>query len=189
VYQPKLKGMEIVYIGLGANIPGPFGPPEESLARAVERIGSLGRVVSRSRLYSTAPVGYAEQPRFVNAAAALETELSARELMDALLRVEREFGRDRTGTGANAIPNGPRTLDLDILLYGQHVLREPGIEVPHPRLAERAFVLVPLSEIAPDAMVPGFNRSVKELLECLNANAAQETDEVIAFDSDFWPGA
>ncbi|MGA2252121.1 2-amino-4-hydroxy-6-hydroxymethyldihydropteridine diphosphokinase [Terracidiphilus sp.] len=177
-----LKWMEIAYIGMGGNVPSTAGEPEATLSAAVVRLGTLGDVVRRSRLYSTAPVGFADQPRFVNAAVALETELSARELLDVLLKIEREFGRER----ANAIPNGPRTLDLDILLYGQQVLHEPGIEVPHPRLAERAFVLIPLSEIAPDVLVPGLNRNVKELLESLNANAAHETDAVTAFDSNLW---
>jgi 2-amino-4-hydroxy-6-hydroxymethyldihydropteridine diphosphokinase len=181
----SLKRMVMAYIGLGGNVPSAAGVPEATLAAAVERLGALGRVVRSSRLYSTAPVGLADQPRFVNAAVTLETKLSPRELLDALLRIEREFGRDR----ANAIPNGPRTLDLDILLYGQQILHEPGIDVPHPRLAERAFVLVPLCEIAPDVMVPGLNSSVKELLEGLNANAAQETDAVTALDSNLWPGA
>jgi 2-amino-4-hydroxy-6-hydroxymethyldihydropteridine diphosphokinase len=180
-----LKWMEIVYIGLGGNMPSVAGAPEATLARAVERLGALGRVVRRSRLYSTAPVGLADQPRFVNAAVALETGLSARQLLTALLRIEREFGRDRT----NAVPNGPRTLDLDILLHGNHVLHEAGLEVPHPRLAERAFVLVPLCEIAPDAVVPGSNRSMKELLESLNANATHQADAVTAFDSNLWTGA
>jgi 2-amino-4-hydroxy-6-hydroxymethyldihydropteridine diphosphokinase len=177
--------MEIAYIGLGGNVPSAAGEPAATLAASVVRLSELGRVVRRSRLYSTAPVGLADQPRFVNAAVSLETELSPRKLLDALLGIERDFGRDRT----NAIPNGPRTLDLDILLYGQQVLREPGIEVPHPRLAERAFVLVPLSEIAPDAVVPGWNRCVKELLEGLNANATQKTDAITAVDSNLWTGA
>ena len=177
--------MEIAYIGMGGNVPSGAGEPEATLAAAVVRLSALGRVMRRSRLYSTAPVGLADQPRFVNAAVSLETEISARELLEALLGIEREFGRDRT----NAIPNGPRTLDLDILLYGQQVLHEPGIEVPHPRLAERAFVLVPLSEIAPDAVVPGSNRRVKELLKGLNANVAQKTDAITAIDSNHWTGA
>lgn len=175
----------IAYIGLGGNVPSAVGTPEATLARAVERLGELGRVTRRSRLYSTAPVGFADQPRFVNAVVALETELSARDLLDGLLGIEWEFGRDR----AHAIPNGPRTLDLDILLYGQQVLDEPGLVVPHPRLSERAFVLIPLNEIAAEVVVPGFDRSVKELLESLNTNAAHETDAVIAFDSDLWAGA
>src|ERR1700723_1826317 len=106
--------MEIAYIGLGGNVPSAAGEPAATLAASVVRLSELGRVVRRSRLYSTAPVGLADQPRFVNAAVSLETEISARELLEALLGIERDFGRDRT----NAIPNGPRTLDLDILLYG-----------------------------------------------------------------------
>ena len=181
----SLKCMEIAYIGMGGNVPSSAGEPEATLAAAVMRLGTLGHVLRRSRLYSTAPVGFADQPRFVNAAVAVATELSARELLDALLGIEREFGRDRN----NAIPNGPRTLDLDILLFGSQILNEPGLEVPHPRLAEREFVLVPLGEIAPDAVVPGLNRSVKELLESLYANAAHETNAITAFDSNLWTGA
>jgi 2-amino-4-hydroxy-6-hydroxymethyldihydropteridine diphosphokinase len=182
----SLKGMAVIaYIGLGGNVPGAAGPPEMTLACAVKRLGVLGRVTARSRLYSTAPMGYADQPRFVNAVVALETELSARELLDGLLRIEREFGRDR----AHAIPNGPRTLDLDILLYGSRILNEPGLEVPHPRLSERAFVLVPLSEIAPDAVVPEVNLSVGELLANLKRDSAKDADAIIAFHSDFWAGA
>ncbi|HEX8813804.1 MAG TPA: 2-amino-4-hydroxy-6-hydroxymethyldihydropteridine diphosphokinase [Terracidiphilus sp.] len=182
----SLKWMAVVaYIGLGGNVPSAVGTPEVTLACAVERLGTLGRMLRRSRLYSTAPVGFADQPRFLNAAVALETELSAPELLDGLLWIEREFGRDRT----KAIPNGPRTLDLDILLYGQQMLDEPGLAVPHPRLSERAFVLVPLNEIAPDVVVPNSGRSVKELLESFHKNAANETDAVVAFDSDLWAGA
>ena len=175
----------VSHIGLGGNVPSAVGAPDVTLAHAAGRLGELGHVVRRSRLYSTAPVGFADQPRFVNAVATLETELSARDLLDGLLGIEREFGRDRT----KAIPNGPRTLDLDILLYGQQVLDEPGLVVPHPRLSERAFVLIPMNEIAPELIVPGFNRSVKELLESLNKNAAHDNDAVIAFDSDLWAGA
>jgi 2-amino-4-hydroxy-6-hydroxymethyldihydropteridine diphosphokinase len=178
----SLKRMTVAYIGMGGNVPSAAGPPEATLARAVERLGDLGRVVRRSRLYSTAPVGYADQPRFVNAVVGLETSLGAKDLLDALLRIEQEFGRDR----ANAIPNGPRTLDLDILLYGTEVRNTAALQVPHPRLSDRAFVLVPLNEIAPDAWVPGLNGSVKELLERLHANAADKTDAVVAVDSDLW---
>ena len=102
-------------------------------------------MVCRSSLYSTAPVGFADQPRFVNAVVELETELEASDLLERLLAIEVEFGRDR----AAGFANGPRTLDLDILLFGNRKISEPGLEIPHPRLAERAFVLVPLNEIAP----------------------------------------
>ena len=180
-----LKRMETAYIGLGGNVASAAGEPETTLAVAAERLATLGRVVRRSRLYLTAPVGFQDQPRFVNAAVALETPLSAPELLDALLAIEREFGRDRSA----GISNGPRTLDLDILLYGDHILNTRGLELPHPRLAERAFVLVPLSEIAPDAVVPGIHRSVKELLESLKRNAMWDANAVVAFDSDLRTGA
>jgi 2-amino-4-hydroxy-6-hydroxymethyldihydropteridine diphosphokinase len=173
--------MEIAYIGLGGNVASAAGAPEVTLTRAVERLGGLGNVVRRSRLYSTAPVGFAEQPRFVNAVVALETSLTARALLDALLGIEREFGRDRL----RAIPNGPRTLDLDILLYGATRIDSAALQVPHPRLAERAFVLVPLSEIAPDVIVPGVGRSVSQLLAALKIDAA---DAVMPLESRVWHG-
>lgn len=152
--------MPTAYIGMGANLPSCAGPPEATLVAALKRLAALGRVVARSSLYSTEPVDYSEQPRFLNAVVALETDASARRLLNGLMQIEKEFGRDR----ANAIPNGPRTLDLDILLFGDCVMDEPGLRVPHPRLAERAFVLVPLNEIAPDAVEPGTGFTVRELL-------------------------
>ncbi len=155
--------MRTAYVGMGANLPSPAGPPEATLIAAVSRLGSLGRLTAKSSLYSTAPVGYAAQPRFVNAVVALETQLEARELLDALMAIERDFGRDRE----NAIPNGPRTLDLDILLLGDLQINEPGLEIPHPRLAERAFVLAPLNEIAPEAIDPRSGVKVAELLKQL----------------------
>ncbi len=174
-----ISTMEIAYIGLGGNVASAAGTPEVTLARAAERLSALGRVVRRSRLYSTAPVGFAEQPRFVNAVVALETELTASALLDALLGIEREFGRDRS----HAIPNGPRTLDLDILLYGMARIESAALQVPHPRLAERAFVLVPLHEIAPEVIVPGVGRSVAELLACLKIAAE---DAVMPLESGVW---
>lgn len=140
----------------------------------------MGRVTARSSLYSTEPVGYREQPRFVNAVLALETELSAQALLDALMRIEREFGRDRV----NAVPNGPRTLDLDILLFGDCAINEPGLHLPHPRLTERAFVLEPLNEIAPEAVEPRSGRTIAEMLRKLeNPNAG---DAVVRIESDVW---
>ena len=120
--------MPTVYLALGANIPGPAGPPEATLAAAAERLAALGRIAACSSLYSTAPVGLADQPRFLNAVLGLETNLPPRELLDQLLRIEREFGRDRSAS----VPNGPRTLDLDILLYGSEIIHEPGLEIPIP---------------------------------------------------------
>ena len=111
--------------------------------------GTEVRAVSRFR--DTAPVGYLDQPRFLNGAVELETQLSARELLNLLLELERALGRDR----AAAPPQGPRTLDLDLLLYGDHTISEPGLEVPHPRLHDRVFVLEPLAELDPALEVPG----------------------------------
>jgi 2-amino-4-hydroxy-6-hydroxymethyldihydropteridine diphosphokinase len=180
--------MTIAYIALGANLPSPAGPPDATLAAAVERMSELGTVVARSSLYSTTPVGYAEQPRFLNAVIALETELSPQKLLESLLGIEREFGRDR----ASAIANGPRTLDLDILLYGDLIVSEAGMEIPHPRLAGRGFVLVPLVEIAPQLRDPRSGAKVKELLKKLQAVLSlnsNQTNEVVAIESDCWrPG-
>src|ERR1039458_7133204 len=143
--------MRTAFIGMGANLASWAGAPEATLAAAALRLESLGRVTCRSSLYSTAPVGFAGQPRFVNAVVELETELEPRTLLKGLLAIEQEFGRDR----AAGFANGPRTLDLDILLLGDHVIHEPGLVIPHPRLAERAFVLVPLCEIAAGVVVAG----------------------------------
>jgi 2-amino-4-hydroxy-6-hydroxymethyldihydropteridine diphosphokinase len=142
-------------------------------------------VIGCSSLYSTAPVGYSDQPRFLNAAVGVDTNLAPRDLLVSLLEIEREFGRDR----ANAIVNGPRTLDLDILLYGDLMVSEPGLEIPHPRLAEREFALVPLAEIAPNAYDPRSGAKVKELLERLRAGLplnSNQTNEVVAIKSDRW---
>jgi 2-amino-4-hydroxy-6-hydroxymethyldihydropteridine diphosphokinase len=136
------------YVGLGANL----GDREPTLRAAVEALAAEEgiEVVAISTLRETDPVGVSEQPQFLNGAAALETTLSARELLDRLLEIEQRFGRVR-------IPgeHGPRTLDLDLLLYGGEVIGEPGLTVPHPRLHERRFVLEPLAELVPGLVVPG----------------------------------
>jgi 2-amino-4-hydroxy-6-hydroxymethyldihydropteridine diphosphokinase len=136
------------YVGLGANL----GDRERTLRAAVDALAAEEgiEVVSVSTLRETEPVGVGEQPRFLNGAVELETTLTARELLDRLLAVEQRFGRVR-------IPgeHGPRTLDLDLLLYGDEVIDEPGLTVPHPRLHERRFVLEPLAELAPGLVVPG----------------------------------
>lgn len=172
--------MAVAYIGLGANLPSAAGSPAATLAAAVKRFASLGRVTARSSLYSTAPVGYADQPRFLNAVVGVETNLGPRGLLVSLLGIEREFGRDR----ASAIVNGPRTLDLDILLYGDLMVNESGLEIPHPRLAERQFALVPLNEIAPDARDPRSGNTVTQLLQALPGSSARA---VIPIQIDLWP--
>ncbi len=119
-------------------------------------------VVAVSTFRETDPVGLLDQPRFLNGAAAVETDLSASDLLEALLRIERKLGRVRDGTRW-----GPRTIDLDLLLYGDEIVDEPGLCVPHPRLHERRFALEPLAELAPQAVVPGAGR-VSELLAALD---------------------
>jgi 2-amino-4-hydroxy-6-hydroxymethyldihydropteridine diphosphokinase len=176
--------MSIAYLGFGANLPSPAGSPEATMAAAVVRLGSIDRVVSCSSLYSTTPVGFADQPHFFNAVVALEAKLSPRELLEALLDIEREFGRDRSA----GIANGPRTLDLDILLYGDFVLGQHGLAVPHPRLAERAFVLVPLNEIAPHVREPRSGATMQQLVERLSQEDASKNslDGVVQVESDLW---
>jgi len=173
--------MPLAYIALGANLPSPAGPPDATLAAAASRLADYGRIAARSSLYSTAPVGFADQPRFLNAILALETVLAPRDLLNSHLAVERDFGRDRS----TSIPDGPRTLDLDILLYGDLILSEPGLEIPHPRLAQRAFVLVPLAEIAPDLRDPRSGRTIAELLVALPGHPTSAS--VLPFASPLWP--
>lgn len=174
--------MPVAYIGLGANLPGPAGSPEATLAAAATRLGELGRVVGCSSLYSTSPVGFADQPRFLNAVLGLETRLSPHELLEALLALEREFGRDRSA----GFTNGPRTLDLDILLYGDLVASGFDLQIPHPRLAERAFVLVPLNEIAPQARDPRTGATVSQYLQNLFPDPKGANDAVLQVESSFW---
>ena len=138
-------------IALGSNLED----PEAQVRRGFDEIAALPetRLLARSSLHRTAPVGYRDQPDFVNACALVETSLAPRALLDGLLAIERRHGRVRE------IPNGPRTLDLDIILYGDRVIHEPGLTVPHPRAHERAFVLEPLVEVWPDAVIPGKGRA------------------------------
>ena len=141
--------MPRVYVGLGSNL----GDRETTIRAALAELAAADGVdvVAVSTLIDTEPVGVVDQPRFLNGVAALETGRSARELLDLLLAVEACFGRDRA-----AVPvQGPRTLDLDLLLYGTAEIDEPGLRVPHPRLHERAFVLGPLAELDPALEVPG----------------------------------
>jgi 2-amino-4-hydroxy-6-hydroxymethyldihydropteridine diphosphokinase len=137
------------YVGLGSNL----GNRAQTLLDAVEALRAEDgvEVAGVSSLIETDPVGFLDQPRFVNGVAALDTTLTARELLALLLDVEQRFGRTREAVPAQ----GPRTLDLDLLLYGDTELDEPGLQVPHPRLHERAFVLEPLAELAPGLRIPG----------------------------------
>jgi 2-amino-4-hydroxy-6-hydroxymethyldihydropteridine diphosphokinase len=135
---------------LGSNL----DDPPAQIQCAIQTLAAMPetRLVRRSSLYRNPPAGYLDQPEFVNAVARIETRLAPRELLEQLLAIERAHGRVRD------FPNAPRALDLDILLYGERTIRDPGLTIPHPRMLERAFVLVPLAEIAPDAVVPGGGR-------------------------------
>jgi 2-amino-4-hydroxy-6-hydroxymethyldihydropteridine diphosphokinase len=153
------------FIGLGANL----GDPQAQVRRAIAAIASLPRtrLLAASSLYRSAPLGVGEQPDFINAVAQVETASTPRELLDELITVEARFGRDRP------FPGAPRTLDLDLLLYGDRLIDEPGLVVPHPRMHQRAFVLLPLAEIAADISVPR-KGSVKTLLAaCRNQKVSK----------------
>ncbi len=149
--------MTTAYVGLGSNL----GGREAMIGRAVELLGD--EVIAVSSLLETEPWGYVDQPRFVNAVARLETSRTPRELLDRLLEIERELGRSREGPRF-----GPRTIDLDLLVYGDERIDEPGLTVPHPRLHERAFVLEPLAELDPALVVPGLG-PLPELLSGLQS--------------------
>jgi 2-amino-4-hydroxy-6-hydroxymethyldihydropteridine diphosphokinase len=174
--------MLTAYIGMGANLPSPVGSPEATLAASASRVASLGRIIDRSSLYSTEPVGFADQPCFTNAVLALETDLAPHALLDHLLAIELEFGRDRSA----GLQNGPRTLDLDILLMGDLSIHESGLEIPHPRLAERTFVLIPLNEVAPQAVDPRTRKNVAQLLQTLLEHSESEAHAVVPIQSDVW---
>jgi 2-amino-4-hydroxy-6-hydroxymethyldihydropteridine diphosphokinase len=165
--EPRTSSLEphLAAIALGSNLPSPFGDLAANLREAVKRVAALGRMRAVSSFYSTAPVGFTDQPDFLNAALLLETELEPLELMRALLAIERAMGRDR----ATAIAKGPRLIDLDLLLLDDVVLTTPELTLPHPAMAERRFVLEPLAEIAPAMVEPLSGRTIAELLAKLGA--------------------
>ncbi len=147
--------MPRVFVALGSNL----GDREANLELALLRMDDHLGLVACSTFVETEPVGVTDQPKFLNAVAELETELAPGELLERLLEIERELGRDR----AREERWGPRTLDLDLLLYGDETVDEPGLTVPHPRLAERLFVLEPLHELDPELVLPD-GRRVRDLL-------------------------
>jgi len=153
----------VAAIALGSNLASEFGGPEQNLREAIKRVGELGEVRGVSSWYDTAPVGFTEQPRFLNGALLLETELAPVELMRALLGIERAMGRDRAASPAK----GPRVIDLDLLLMGDLILSSSELTLPHPAMAERRFVLEPLAEIAPAMVDPVSGRTVLAMLERL----------------------
>lgn len=152
--------MKTVYLSLGSNI----GDRGGHLRGALEKLAAPDlRIVRVSPVYETEPVDFTRQPWFLNLVAECETTLFPRQLLARTQSVERVLGRVRT------VPKGPRTIDIDILLYGNAVIQTPSLEIPHPRLAERRFVLVPLADLAPDLRHPVLRRSVRELLEAAPA--------------------
>ena len=151
----------VAAIALGSNLDSRFGNREANLREAVRRVGELGEVQAVSSFHDTEPVGHVEQPRFLNGALLLETELAPVELMQALLGVERAMGREREG----AVAKGPRVIDLDLLLDGDVVMATEELVLPHPEMQARRFVLEPLAEIAPEWVHPVLGVTVRELLE------------------------
>ncbi|HTP61246.1 MAG TPA: 2-amino-4-hydroxy-6-hydroxymethyldihydropteridine diphosphokinase [Burkholderiales bacterium] len=139
--------MTLAYVGLGANL----GDPQRTVSQAMLELAQLPKsaVAGRSPLYRSAPIGFKAQPDFINAVVSLKTELAAEALLDELLGIELRHGRKRS------LPNAPRTLDLDLLLYGDRELSTRRLAIPHPRMHERAFVLKPLLDLDPGASVPG----------------------------------
>ena len=158
----------IAYVGLGSNL----ADPRSQVERSLNALANLphSQLLLRSHLYRSAPWGVHAQPEFVNAVAGIETALSPRVLMQSLLGIERASGRERSGDRW-----GPRILDLDLLLYADLIIDEPGLHVPHPHLHERAFVLLPLAEIAPDLQIPG-RGSISELAAQVDASACHRLE-------------
>lgn len=157
------------YVGLGSNLEQPIAQVRSAMA-ALERLRA-SRLVRCSSLYRTVPVGFADQPDFINAVCALDTELAAETLMSCLLAIEQTQGRSR-----GPLRNQPRTLDLDLLLYGDQELSSPMLTLPHPRLHERAFVLVPLAEVAPALHVPRHG-NIRALLARCNVSGVRRLEE------------
>lgn len=152
--------MSAAFVGLGANL----GQPRAQLELAIREIDRLpdSRVVRQSSIYRSAPLGYADQPEYVNAVVQLETDLPPQRLLAELQAIENAHGRQRS------FANAPRTLDLDLLMVGDLEIDSPSLQLPHPRMHERAFVLVPLVEIAPQAVVPGRGPAVELLGKCVH---------------------
>ncbi len=157
----------IASIGLGANLNDPAKQVEYALTE-LDRLPQT-RLVAHSSLYASTPVGYVDQPDFINAVAQIETGLAPRALLDALLDIEQRHGRERS------FRNAPRTLDLDLLLYGLAHFHETALTIPHPRMCERAFVLRPLLEIAPETVIPGRGPAAACLAACVDQNAVADT--------------
>jgi 2-amino-4-hydroxy-6-hydroxymethyldihydropteridine diphosphokinase len=150
--------MSLVYIGLGSNI----GDREEQVLRAVHELRAFSRVKKISTLRETEPVGNTDQPKFINAVVEIETDYSPSELLQELLQVEEKMGRVRETKG------GPRTIDLDILAYGNEIVNEQGLRIPHARMHERLFALEPMAELAPNWSHPALGKNISELISSVS---------------------
>ena len=168
-------------VGLGSNLGDRLAMLRS--ARAAIDTDARSSVVAASRVYETDPVGPGDQERYLNAAVVVVTDRSPRELLELLLRIELELGRDRS---ADAVRWGPRTIDLDLLLAGDRCIDEPGLHVPHPRLHERAFVLMPLAEVAGEVVHPTLGRSIGELEA--DVPGRERVDRLDAVSAGHWGG-
>ncbi len=153
---------QVAYLSLGSNV----GDREKYLRDAIAHLETAGHVIAVSSFYETEPVEFTDQAWFLNCAVAITTTMAPEQLMAAVLAIEQEMGRRRT------LQKGPRMIDIDIVLFGDRVVREPGLTVPHPAMHRRRFVLEPLAEIAPEARHPGLQHTVRELLNALPAGQA-----------------
>ena len=159
--------LKTVYLSLGSNL----GDRAASLRAAIDRLAAAGKVAEVSSFYETEPVEFTEQPWFLNCAVKLETEKMPRQLLTALLEIERQMGRRRDRK------KGPRTIDLDIVLFGSSAIRTKGLTIPHPAMHERRFVLEPLAEIAPDLPHPVLKQTIRELRDAVSGQAVRKARE------------
>ncbi len=159
---------KLVYLSLGSNV----GDRRANLEAAIQRLGEMGEVKSVSSFYETAPVEYTNQPDFLNCAVELETEKMPKQFLAATQAIEHDLGRRRPAPGSGPRIKGPRTLDIDILIFGRALVKTAGLTIPHPAMHERRFVLEPLAEIAPELRHPVSKKTVREMLHALPAGQA-----------------